>query len=40
MDDATLAMAITILWVVIVPFVIPWRYVFVHYVQKRGDRWR
>ncbi|MEO6920767.1 MAG: hypothetical protein ABI171_17430 [Collimonas sp.] len=40
MDDATLAMAITILWVVIVPFVIPWRYVFAYYVQKRGDRWR
>jgi hypothetical protein len=25
---------------VIVPLVIPWRYVFAHYVKARGDRWR
>jgi hypothetical protein len=25
--------------VVIVPFVIPWRYVFDNYVRKPGDRW-
>ncbi|HEY4941353.1 MAG TPA: hypothetical protein VII56_07980 [Rhizomicrobium sp.] len=24
---------------VIVPIVIPWRYVFANYVQKHGDRW-
>ena len=25
---------------VIIPFVIPWPYVWEHYVKKRGDRWR
>ena len=25
---------------VIIPFVIPWPYVWAHYVKKRGDRWR
>ena len=24
---------------IVVPLVIPWRYVFAHYVKKRGDRW-
>jgi len=28
------------LMVVIVPFVIPWGYVFRHFVTMRGDRWR
>ncbi|TFE22815.1 hypothetical protein [Cohnella luojiensis] len=40
MDESTLAIASSCLWVVIIPFVIPWRYVFAHYVKKRGDRWR
>jgi hypothetical protein len=26
--------------VVLMPLVIPWRYVFRHYVRERGDRWR
>lgn len=39
MDDSTMEMAITILWVVIFPFIIPWRYVFANYVKKRGNRW-
>lgn len=26
--------------VIIFPFVIPWRYVFAHYVKAPGDRWR
>ncbi len=26
--------------VVLVPIVIPWRYLFVHYVQASGDPWR
>lgn len=26
--------------VVLVPIVIPWRYVFVNYLKKPGDRWR
>lgn len=25
---------------VIIPFIIPWRYVFDRYVRRRGDRWR
>ncbi|MGG0176342.1 hypothetical protein [Gottfriedia acidiceleris] len=40
MDDATKANATFCLIVVIFPFVIPWRYVFNHYLKKRGDRWR
>lgn len=26
--------------VILMPIVIPWGYVFAHYVQKPGDRWR
>ncbi|MBD0380916.1 hypothetical protein [Paenibacillus sedimenti] len=40
MDESTRAIASDCLVVVIVPFVIPWRYVFKHYVKKHGDRWR
>ena len=40
MDESTWATAYACLMVVIVPFVIPWRFVFTHYVKKRGDRWR
>ena len=40
MDESTWAVAYACLYVVILPFVIPWRYVFEHYVKKRGDRWR
>jgi hypothetical protein len=40
MDESTWATASACLIVVIVPFVIPWRFVFTHYVKKRGDRWR
>ncbi len=40
MDESTWATAYACLMVVIVPFVIPWRFVFAHYVKKRGDRWR
>lgn len=39
MDDSTMEMAITIFWVIIFPFIIPWRFVFANYVKKRGDRW-
>nr|AYQ75729.1 hypothetical protein EAV92_18705 [Cohnella candidum] len=38
-DDATMEMAISILWVVIFPFLIPWRFVFANYVKKRGNLW-
>jgi hypothetical protein len=38
-DAATMATAVECLWVVIVPFVIPWGYVYRHYVKKAGERW-
>ena len=40
LDPDTLESLPSILMVVIVPIVIPWRYVFAHYVNKRGDRWK
>ncbi len=39
MDDATMNMVTANLWVVVFPFVIPWRFVFANYARKRGDRW-
>jgi hypothetical protein len=40
LDPATLYVFYTFLVVVIPAAVIPWRYVFTHYVTKPGDRWR
>jgi hypothetical protein len=40
MDPVTQAVAAQCLLVVPILVVIPWRYVFAHYVTKRGDRWR
>jgi hypothetical protein len=40
MDSAVWQSTQEVLWVVIMPFVIPWRYVFVHYVKGQGERWR
>jgi hypothetical protein len=40
MDHGTWATTEACLWVVVVPLVTPWRYVFEHYVKKRADRWR
>ncbi|MFC6039982.1 hypothetical protein ACFPYN_11170 [Paenisporosarcina macmurdoensis] len=40
MDESTWATASACLIVLIFPFVIPWRFVFAHYVKKHGDRWR
>jgi len=40
MDPATLESAPSILMGVIVPLIIPWRYVFANYVQRPGDRWK
>jgi len=40
MDPATLESAPSILMGVIVPLIIPWRYVFANYVKKPGDRWK
>jgi hypothetical protein len=28
------------LWAIIIPIVLPWRYVFAAYVQQPGDRWK
>lgn len=40
MDPATWNTAAACLWVIIIPFVIPWPYVLTHYFRKPGDRWR
>ena len=40
MDADNLETAQNCLMAVIIPFVIPWRYVWVNYVKMRGDRWR
>lgn len=40
MDQATWETTSECLMVVIIPFVIPWRHVFAHYLKKPGDRWR
>jgi hypothetical protein len=39
MDKSTWEIAVTVLWVVIIPFVIPWSYVLAHYLKKPGDPW-
>ena len=40
MSSATSEVAGSVLWVVIILAVIPWRYVFTQYVRKPGDAWR
>ena len=40
MDAATLEAAPSILMGLIVPLVIPWRYVIANYVRRPGERWR
>ena len=40
MDADNLETAQNCLMAVIIPFVIPWPYVWTHYVKMRGDRWR
>ena len=40
LDPATLYVFYTCLVVVIPAAVIPWRYVFTHYVTTKGDPWR
>jgi hypothetical protein len=40
LDPDTLYVFYTCLVVIIPAAVIPWRYVFTHYVTKPGDRWR
>ena len=38
MDETTWGIAVSVLWVVLIPFVIPWRYVLAHYVRKPYER--
>lgn len=40
MDTATAEVAGTVLWVVIILAVIPWRYVVTRYITKPGEAWR
>jgi hypothetical protein len=40
LDPATLQTTYSVLVVVIIFAVIPWRYVYSQYVTRRGDRWR
>lgn len=40
LDEATAANIPDVMFVVLIPFVIPWGYVYGHYVKKGGDRWR
>ncbi|QDQ25381.1 hypothetical protein FNU76_02870 [Chitinimonas arctica] len=39
MDQATQANVIACAVVVLIPFVIPWRYFITHYLKKAGDPW-
>jgi hypothetical protein len=41
LDPATRATAVEcLLGVILLPLVVPWGYVWTHYVKKAGDRWR
>ena len=40
MDDKTLQTAFECLMAVLIPFVIPWKYVYAHYIRKQAERWR
>lgn len=40
MDEPTWGVASAVLGVVIIPFVIPWKFVLKNYLRKSGDRWR
>lgn len=40
MDAEHHSIVVAVLGVVIFPFIIPWGYVYTHYVKKFGERWR
>jgi hypothetical protein len=40
MDPDTWETTYACLWVVIIVVVIPWRYVYEHYLARHGERWR
>jgi hypothetical protein len=39
-DAATQETIVACLWGIIFPIVIPWPYVWAHYLRKPGDRWK
>jgi hypothetical protein len=39
-DDVRESVFNTLLGVVLTPFALPWRYVWKHYVNMPGDRWK
>jgi hypothetical protein len=39
MDEGMQANAFACAFALLIPFVMPWRYLFAHYVRKPGDRW-
>jgi hypothetical protein len=40
MDEATQANAFACIFALLIPFVLPWRYLVAHYLVKAGDPWR
>ena len=40
LDEQTVGIAITVLPVLVFPFILPWRYMADRYFKDRGDRWR
>ena len=38
MDASTMNVASACLYVVLIPFVLPWRYVVAHYLSPRGEQ--
>jgi hypothetical protein len=40
MDEATQANAFACIFVLLIPLVLPWRYLLAHYLLKAGDPWR
>jgi len=40
MDHAMAETATEVIWVVTIPFVVPWPYVFDRYIRRPGNRWR
>jgi hypothetical protein len=40
MDEATQANAFACVFALLIPFVLPWRYLVAHYLTRAGDPWR
>jgi hypothetical protein len=40
LDDATWSVAVTVLPVLVFPFILPWRYLLDQYLRQAGDPWR